>query len=361
MPILEPRTLTLENYVLRIINHKKFGISESIVISSDFQRGDEETGVWTSSSGSNLIDSIQRNFPIGNITLVKEHQSTQPWMVLDGGNRSRSIRDYYLNNLTDENGLKFDDLDADEKAKLKNIYIQITWITIEYTDPPDTISKMFTRLNTSACNLSHGELIKAHGWKGNVPEIEMAKAIIRDGWNFNDSDERITALHNKWKGIGETKRCDNLAMLCGFIISAKTSKFDNYRNEYCKISSKFTNPSASHEDDMNDEKKTLVINKLNEFLDIMNKIPTKSSMGRIKKGMYPKTNVSPIWKRICEGTMTTEFKKKLIKFYKKMDNDPQLFERYKNTFACNGNQYEMRGVGGARLIDNVIALIENFQ
>ena len=45
----------------------------------------------------------------------------------------------------------------------------------------------------------------------------------------------------------------------------------------------------------------------------MSQIP-ESSLGRIKKGFYFKKDISPIWKRICEGTMTNEFRDKLIAF-----------------------------------------------
>ena len=120
-------------------------------------------------------------------------------------------------------------------------------VTIKHR-PTNTISEMFKRLNTLGDKLSNGELIKGHGWKGNVPEIEMAKRIIQDDWTSSNYDPRITELRTNWINsigdIGETKRCDNIAMMCGFIISAKTSNFENFRNEYAKLEPKFTNPYA---------------------------------------------------------------------------------------------------------------------
>ena len=54
-------------------------------------------------------------------------------------------------------------------------------------------------------SLSQGELIKAHGWKGNISEIELAKAIIGNCWtsSFNEAsmfdgfEDKIIEIKNK--------------------------------------------------------------------------------------------------------------------------------------------------------------------
>ena len=377
MTIIElTQTLQVKNLFERLTNHKKFGVSRSIVISSDFQRGDEESGVWSVSKNRQLIDSIFKEFPIGNITLVKDYQmDEEPWKVLDGANRCRAIRDFYLNKFTDVNGKKFSDLDAETQARFKTNTIQFAWVTIEKNDPPNTISEMFKRLNTTGDNLLNGELIKGHGWKGNVPEIEMAKEIIQDGWTSRIADEnvkqRIAQLRINWNNslpgnqeIGETKRCESLAMMCGFIISAKTSNFENFRNEYAKLHSKFTNPYAPEdepedENNMTPEKELNIINKLNNFIDIMSQI-NHSSFGNIKKGFYPKKHISPIWKRICEGNMTDAFKTKLIQFYNEIGTNSDLKVRYMNELNKKGNSNDMRGAGGSQLVENLLNFIENW-
>lgn len=366
MTVIElTQTLQVKNLFERITNHRKFGVSRSIVISSDFQRGDEESGVWSVSKKRQLIDSIVKEFPIGNITLVKDYQmDEEPWKVLDGANRCRAIRDFYLNKFTDVNGKKFSELDSETQAGFKTNSIQIGWVTIEESDPPNTISEMFKRLNTLGDKLSNGELIKGHGWKGNVPEIEMAKRIIQDDWTSSNYDPRITELRTNWINsigdIGETKRCDNIAMMCGFIISAKTSNFENFRNEYAKLEPKFTNPYALQEERaMTAEKELNIINKLNVFIDIMSQIP-ESSLGRIKKGFYSKKDISPIWKRICEGTMTNEFRDKLIAFYNAIDHNDVLKQEYYDEFNNNGNAYDMRGTSGENLTNRLLKFIEEW-
>ena len=369
MPSTEyTRTLTIQDFVTRITDHEIFGASDSIVISSDFQRGDEETGVWSRSNKRKLIDSISKEIPIGNITLVKDHDREQPWKVLDGGNRSRAIRDFCLDEFTDNNNNKFSQYDAQRKANFKTRNIQISWVTILPTDPPDIITIIYIRLNILGNTLSQGELIKGHGHQSNVPEIEMAKRIIQDSWTSRNYDPRITELRTNWINsigdIGETKRCDSIAMMCGFIISAKTSRFENFRNEYSKLHPKFTNPYAPQdepedENNMTPEKELNIINKLNNFIDIMRQIP-ESSLGRIKKGFYPKKFISPIWKRICEGTMTDEFRDKLIAFYNAIDQNHDLKQRYDHVFNSNGNANDMRGASGALLTNRLLSFIENW-
>ena len=98
MPRLETnRNLSIMDLVTRLTDPTVYGPADSIVIASEFQRGDEETGIWNVKQQRNLVDSVQQNFPIGNITLVKDHESAmaynEPWMVLDGGTRARSLRD----------------------------------------------------------------------------------------------------------------------------------------------------------------------------------------------------------------------------------------------------------------------------
>lgn len=364
MPRLETnRNLTIRDFVTRLIDPTIYGVSDSIVIASEFQRGDEETGIWTISQQRNLVDSVQRNFPIGNITLVKDHESAmaynEPWMVLDGGNRARSLRDYILDLIQDKQERKYSELDVREQARIDNIHIQIIWITIERNDPPNIISEMFARLNTSASPLSQGELIKAQGWKGNVPEIEMAKKLIGDDWMTDFSCPSVVPLRAKWidtfGDLGETKRCDTLAMMCGFIVSAKEGNFAYFEKKYSVLYPKFTNPMCPNEEHaMTQEKQHNIVKKLNTFTNLMNKIPL-TLFGSSKKGILPKSKVAPIWKCICEDKMTPQLRKKMIQFYEQMNVDDELRSRYESALTKNGNN-EMT----TEKIDNVLTMIDHW-
>ena len=97
---------------------------------------------------------------------------------MDGGNRIRALRDYKEDKFVDLNGNKYTQLSERERAEFDTILIPCQEITIERHDPDVTISDMFIRLNTKTNPLRHGELFKAHGHRGDIWQIEMAKKFI---------------------------------------------------------------------------------------------------------------------------------------------------------------------------------------
>lgn len=333
---------------------------ERISIESDFQRGDEETGVWDKKRKQGYIDSLHSNYPTGILTFVKDHGSAtayqEKWATLDGGNRFRAIRDYMIDKF-DVNGKKYSELEPHEKAVFDNMLIPCQWMNIERNDPPETISEMFIRLNTSAKPLSQGELIKAHGWKGNVFQIELAKAIIMDRWKSSINDEitfhgfsqRIGNIRQKWCDVfgelSETNRCDNLAMMCGYICSSERGTFSVFDKRYDNLKTSFNNeiPSTSVI--------TTILNKIEKFLVLVARFNNKSILGRCVKGIPTQKNISPIWKRICEGTDYAGLDDKIVLFYNKIVENESLSEQF-NSLLRTGEQL-------ACYVERVIEFIES--
>lgn len=355
------RGLSIGDLIIRMIQFAVYGIGESISVSSQFQRGDEETGIWTKRQQQEFIDSVQRSFPFGIITLVKDHQNAMsystPWLVLDGGNRCRALRDFKQGLFVDTKGHFFKDLTPIEQAQFETKSIPCIWITIEREDPPWLIAEMFTRLNTSACSLSNGELAKAHGWKNDVYEIEMAKKMIGDPWNSDLNIHGIEEIRVKWSSVfgvlGEKKRCESLAALCGYIISAKESDFYYFGKSYNDIRHKFSNPNDENDPNtMTSAKQDMVLQKLNDFLDLVKDIPL-DQLGRIQKGIPSKMKVAPLWKCICEGTMTPKFRVKLVNYFNEMYSDQALREQYKQILTSGGDNH-----ASSNKIDNVLQMIE---
>ena len=313
--------------------------SERIKISSDFQRGDEETGVWNRQSQRRFIDSLRKKYPVGMITLVKEHGSAtsyqDPYKVLDGGNRLRAIRDYMSNKFTDQDGIYYKDLDPLTQAQLRTLHIPCQSITIERNDPPDTIANMFTRLNTTAKKLSEGELFKARGWRGNNWVIEVAKQIIGMPWE-SDYDSAITVqdqpfpawIRERWISIfgplEETKRCDNIAMLVGYILSATKSNFKLFDKRYDNLKAHLPLPGQNPtEKEVED-----ICNKLDKFLSIMNNIYDRDIFGSLTKGMPSKSKIAHIWYTICRDTMTNNLEKKIVEFYEAYLDDSEVRKEF---------------------------------
>lgn len=335
-------TQTIQNLFLKN-TADTFNNGDRINIESSFQRGDEETGVWSREQQQNYIDSQQRHFPCGILTFVKDHLSAtayqDPWQVLDGGNRLRAVRDYMQDYYVDKNCKKFSELNPQQQAEFNTIQIPCQWMTIEREDPSNVIADMFCRLNTSAKPLSQGELFKAHGHRGDIWELELAKKIIGDTWsnNFKQYDNEVNYISTSWNKIfgslGETRRCDNLAMMTGYILSAKNNCFAYFDKRYNKLNPDLSKPNQQP----TSEEIETIFKKLNKFLNIMQKIYTSNIFGRVTKGLPSQSKIAPVWKKVCDSTLDDPFKNKMIKFYKKLDTDYFLLGKYKNLLTEGGN------------------------
>ena len=335
-----------------------------IGIESSFQRGDEETGVWTSSFKQNYIDSLQKGYPSGIITFVKDHKCAtayqEPWKVLDGGNRMRAIRDYIDCKYVDLNGMKYSQLSPQDQADFNTILIPCQEITIERNDNAGVISDMFIRLNTKTNPLKQGELFKAHGHRSDIYEIEMAKKIIGHTWTAVFQDDfkvndtiNIKYIRELWVlvfgDLKETPRCDNLAMLVGYIVSARTENFTLFDKRYKNLSRHLSDVGAkpSHED------YGKIYSKIFQLLEIVNKITDKSIFGKIIRGVPPQTKISPVWKKICEGTLTQDNEIKMIHFYNSLSDNTGLKREYLNLFK--GSNSETDNTKIQKIIDFVLA------
>ena len=203
---------------------------KEVEIVSDFQRGDEDTGVWKDvKKRSKFVDSLMNSYGTGLITLVRTRGEAAS-RVLDGGNRLRTIRKFFEGHFK-WNSKLFADLNPDELVKFQGAQLPCQILTIEDGDPPNTISDMFIRLNTTAVALSPGELCKAHGYLNDIWEIEVAKKIIGGAWTRSSvDDDRLEEIHERWcliiGELQEDRRCGTLAAMIGFIISARKGNID---------------------------------------------------------------------------------------------------------------------------------------
>ena len=311
-------------------------ISEVIEISSDFQRGDEDTGIWNLSYKQDYINSLEKNYPTGLISVVKPHLGnhivcrSKTYKVLDGGNRVRSIRDF-INNRFAVDGRFFSKdpcIGIERQMSLKHMCIAFQTITIERDDPPPTIANMFARLNTSSVPLKPGELIKSHGWLKNKTIIEMAKSFIGE-WDTSYKSHIIPRIQTNWvnvfcKGdktkLKEGKRCDSLAMMCAFIVSSITSDFKTFETKYDTI--------KHHLDtELTDEHIVKINSKFSTFLDIMKCVYT-SDIFPVTNGIPSRKMIAPVWYAICNESMTSEFQHKMINFFTRLRTDSELREKY---------------------------------
>ena len=344
----ETNSQTINNLYKKNVNpNNDIFEGDQINISSLFQRGDEELGVWDKKRKEGYIDSLQKNYPTGIITFVKDYSIAtayqDKWVTLDGGNRFRAIRDY-IDNKFKVDGTLYSDLEPELKARFDNILVPCQWLSIERLDPDETIAQMFTRLNTTSKPLSQGELLKAHGWKSNIFEIELAKAIIGDFWTskFDDTnlfegfEDKIIDLQHKWKNcfgqLKETKRYDALAMIVGYIVSAKTSEFNNFDKRYERIK------GYLEKNELTKSQIIKIINKLLNMINIVDKLESnKTILGKFTKGLPSQSKISTIWYLICEEKINDLFEKKIIWFYNEISDSEELRNEYSNIMEKSGN------------------------
>jgi hypothetical protein len=334
--------MTIQELVTRLTTNDVYGPGNSIEISSDFQRGDEENGVWSSTKNKNFIDSIQKQYPFGLLTFVKDHESvlsnTAPWKVLDGGNRCRAIRDFSQNKITNTSGFSFTDLTTQEQALFTTKNIACEFVTIENSDPPETISDMFNKLNTTGDLLRQGELIKAHGWRKNVHDIELAKAIIGDPWqsdyisNQPDIRDALLTIRERWVesfgSLGETKRCDGLKTMTAYIIAIKEQNISYFmQQKYKKLLPQFSQDDPDH---FINNVIPRVIQTLHDFLDFMDELPIKNSaiFGHPTKGFLSPPKISHLLYLVLQNKLTSDLRATIIRYYNSLNRNPEMFIPY---------------------------------
>ena len=338
-------TQSVTNIYTKIVDHNSYP-HEAITITSEFQRGDAETGVWKLAAKQEYIGALIQHYPTGILTYVKDHKSVT-WKVLDGGNRLRAIRDFiedkFNTTITTIDGAtskKFSELTTRQQEQFNTILIPCQWLNIEHADPPRTIAEMFCGLNTSAVRLSDGELFKATGWKSNIWEIEMAKKLVGGDWKSEMNNERLNSIRAAWSTnigeLSELKRCNNLAMAIGYIISAKTGNFIHFDTKYDvnkrNLDQRETTPSAAEQN--------TIYKKLEMFINFVSDVKYSNVLfGRLCGGMPGKQRIAPIWKRICEGTLTPALHKKMVRFYKTHIVDDDVFAEYKRILASGGDNH----------------------
>lgn len=333
-------------------------------ITSDFQRGDDTEGVWNQENKSKFIDSVMKKYGIGLITIVRPNEEHK-FYILDGGNRLRTIRDFKKNLFkwnSSEPGTKsvklyYKDLPERDQARFDSTQLPCQIVTIQPSDPDNTISDMFIRLNTSSVPLKSGELCKAHGYQHDIWEIEVAKSIIGDTWRISGvNDPRLADIREKWCHIiGEIKedtRCGTLAFMIGFIISSLTGKIrDLAPTKAFTAWSSITNMvdgrrtpcgfrkiySCDFTSDMDK-----VVSSFNKFLDIISELNTSATTRVLsKKSMgKPKTiKIAFIW-HVCISDSFQVRDEDIIHFYNRVRSDEEpIWNKYTEVLESGGDSH----------------------
>ena len=367
MPVNTQTCTTNRQFIDRLRDDYPYE-GDGIQIAADFQRGDEETGVWSPTLKREYIDSLINGYPVGPTMLIKPAGSAthNKWMILDGGNRARALRDFFDDKFktkgeTASEKKLFSELDIATREKLKQSPLYLIQVRVTRQDPDDIVAELFTRINTRIAPLKDGELIKALGWQNDRVLIQTAKMIIGHPWfnpeNITEEDIRIKDCREKFhnifppgkNGARETKRCDNLAIIIGYIVSSITDDINNFDKKFNKLKNYLTKDYQFSEDDKNKFYKRMDI-----LFDILENIPNSAIAKLIPSqcGMPARIKIFPIWGIIIRHNMTEEFKNKTIQFYQILENNIELRAQLDVILTANGDNHM-----NTNKLDNVKNLI----
>ena len=84
-----------------------------------------------------------------------------------------------------------------------------------------------------------------------------------------------------------------------------------------------------------------IYEKLTMFVDTVSEMGySRDLFGRPTGGIPSKSKIAPIWKPICEGTLTPEFREKMVRFYNDYAvNDHEVTEEYMRLLTKNGDNH----------------------
>tara|TARA_E500000318_G_scaffold66992_2_gene61770 strand:+ start:1627 stop:3006 length:1380 start_codon:yes stop_codon:yes gene_type:complete len=135
-----------------------------------------------------IIDSIIKGFSVGNITVrdIKNDEKNQQvyngveWLVLDGGNRIRAMRDFQKGRFPTLDGRIFRQLTEEEKEAFENTVLHFT--VYECNDIQAT--EIFRRLNT-VTPVNQIEMIMANDTSSVAKEIRSRVKSYKE-YGYND-------------------------------------------------------------------------------------------------------------------------------------------------------------------------------
>ena len=354
MPRTDHRTRPLRN-ILKDIKEK------NLKIAAPFQRGDDETGVWSSQMKKNYIDSYMNGFPYGTLTIVQRANMTNnEWMILDGANKTRSLRDFVNNKFKTIEGKKFNELSEIEQARFLEKGIPICEVTVDTDEKAHIIGDMFCRLNTQVKKLSNGELIKALGWLGDILPIEWGKWMLgEEPNNFKtilNNDEQYSkyiTIKNTWiKTCGGKlsldKRYNNVARLAALNISGEKSNSNLNNSNYKKLKVEMSRDCTLY--NHNNVYKTF--QKLFEITSLMEK-ETLTKIFKGSNGIPNNLQFSPLWTICADNKEISHID--IAYFYNYITNDIKTFGEFKQVLQKGGDSHST-----ITKVQNAITFISDF-
>lgn len=295
-----------------------------------FQR---DAGVWPTSHKQFLIDSLKKEIPFNNITIVYYNAR---YYVVDGLQRITCLTQFMNNEFVDKDKKKWSEWSLEEREKAKNFTITINDIKLdrEKGEGWADIIELFRRVNTQGKPLCAGELIYSC--------IEDCKSVafVHEVFGIEDSKiekykDDIITFRSKWKCIfckkdDYCKEKKSYIDFAALVIPLLTGNNEAITTSFSKINDNGVKVKELTE--KNYEEFFEKASKLFEYIEEANKYNyfTKSSKG------FPKfSRLAPLIYIVNNEFCNAEPKvtaEELNKFYIELDRNEDFAKEY-DTFA----------------------------
>jgi hypothetical protein len=235
--------------------------------------------VWGKIARCDLIDSINREMPIGTI-FVWETKDREK-LVVDGQQRLTTLKNFCENKFEDENGKKFNQYERKEERKFERYQISVTTIELVDDETEMDILLLFWKLNGGE-RLTMGELIASH--VNLAPKIALARDLFFADEDKDDSWNELRAKWGQYIGVPRRgqrhKRKKEYEIFTPLVVSG-------LELDLVAITKKFKKLKKKLNGDIDQEKEENLKRVLGKFLEIAEndstefmKVNTKSGYGR---------------------------------------------------------------------------------
>jgi len=185
----------------------------------------------------------------------------------------------------------------------------------------------------------------------------LAKHIIRGEWEehlqyglhedipyacpsaITQNLEKINLLRTNWSNsplteLGETKRLDNIALLCGMMIASKERDVSFFDKRFARLETNLCSEVSS-------EQVSIILDDLLMFVDIMNMCYHRSVFGSARKGLPSRSKIIYVFSKIVEKglspTLKSDWCQKLKVYFLAIRYDAEGLLKFKSICSGGGN------------------------
>ena len=316
--------------------------------------------VWDLRRKQKLIDSLKKGMPFGMVwTWTHVDNGVRLTDIIDGKQRCMTLVSFMRDEFRDDHGLHWSEWSTREQIYAGARAVSVQGVRLEEGENESTVVELFRRINTQSKQLTTGQLLKSCDKEGAMRFLNMVFFDDIEDSSVYPFFESIVELRNKWgsvfckTGFNIKTNASNgeLTFLTGLVVPLLTGN-----NEAITTSFDILNMNGLR-DTVTNEMKIAFFEKMcgdDGFLDIVQCGYEENQFKRSAKGFPNFGKTTPIIylvnrayaartddAQISDGNGDSldcaELISQMQEFFKKLDEDEDLEEEWKNRFRKNRN------------------------